>query len=279
MRNLLVELDEYKKNASETEKGIITFILETPSEFLDISIHEAAKKTFTSSSTITRLCKHLGYARFKDFKKALIEASVLQASQKRLETKNIQKANNLESIIDQVTKRNMISLKNSMALLDDKTVDECVTFIEKTPCLFLFGVGSSSLVANDAYLKFLRVNKLCVINSDWDAQEVQAKNMKPEHVALMVSYSGRTKEMIRCAERIKEEGATLIVITKYDTSPLAKMADICLYVASHESPFRSGAMSSRIAQLNVIDILYTAYLNRNYEENVERLYKTYLPKE
>ncbi len=279
VRNILIELDEYEKHASETEKGIIRFILKDPLLFTDLSIHEAAKQTFSSPSSVTRLCRHLGYEKYRDMKKALIEAVLTESRQKRLKTRNIQKEDDLETIVEQVTARNMLSLKNTISLIDAKSLEDCVSAIDETPCLFLFGVGSSLLVAQDAYLKFLRVDKLCVINADWDAQLVQARNIKPGYTALMISYSGRTKEMIRCAEKIIEAGAKLILVTKYDVSPLAKMADICLYVASSETPFRSGAMSSRIAQLNVIDIIYTAYLNRNYEKNIETIYKTHLPKE
>lgn len=71
----------------------------------------------------------------------------------------------------------------------------------------------------------------------------------------------------------------MIAITRFEASALAKMADYCLNVASTELMFRSGAMSSRISQLNMVDILYSAYVNKHYDENLEKISKTYIDKE
>ena len=60
---------------------------------------------------------------------------------------------------------------------------------------------------------------------------------------------------------------------------LSGKADYLLYTSAKEALFRRGASSSRIAQLNIVDILYTAYVNRNYEEVLNRLNKTYMDKE
>lgn len=95
----------------------------------------------------------------------------------------------------------------------------------------------------------------------------------------MISYSGQTEEMITCAEVAKENGATIISITKTEESPINTLADYPIYVSSNEFSFRSGAMSSRIAQLNVIDILFTTYINKMYEESIEILEKTQIKKE
>jgi DNA-binding MurR/RpiR family transcriptional regulator len=77
---------------------------------------------------------------------------------------------------------------------------------------------------------------------------------------------------------VKENGATVIAVTRFEENPLAIIADYNLSVAATEFTFRSGAMSSRIAQLNIIDILYTAYVNRAYEENVMQFQRTHIEK-
>ena len=59
---------------------------------------------------------------------------------------------------------------------------------------------------------------------------------------------------------------------------VAELADYNLYIAANESLFRNGAMSSRIAQLNVVDILYTAYASRHYEETLRALTRTHIYK-
>ena len=88
-----------------------------------------------------------------------------------------------------------------------------------------------------------------------------------------------TNEMIQCARLIKESGAKLISVCGFEKSTIAKMADYNLPVVTNEHIFRSGAMSSRIAQLNVVDILFTAFINRNFEASLQQVSKTHILKE
>ena len=142
----------------------------------------------------------------------------------------------------------------------------------------LFGIGSSLCVAKDTYLKFLRLDKPCVVNEDSHSQLLQARNATAQDVGIVFSYSGQTMEMIQCIKEMKAGGAPVIAVTRYYPSEVAQLADHVLYVAANESLFRNGAMSSRLSQLNVMDILYTAYASRNHEDTMRRLAKTHIYK-
>ena len=77
---------------------------------------------------------------------------------------------------------------------------------------------------------------------------------------------------------LKENKTPIIAITRFVQSPGSDLAEYKLYTAANESVFRSGAMSSRLSQLNVIDILYTALANDSYEQTLEQLSKTHIHK-
>lgn len=128
------------------------------------------------------------------------------------------------------------------------------------------------------YLKFLRLDKPCVVNEDSHSQLLQARNATAQDVGIVFSYSGQTMEMIQCIKEMKAGGAPVIAVTRYYPSEVAQLADHVLYVAANESLFRNGAMSSRLSQLNVMDILYTAYASRNHEDTMRRLTKTHIYK-
>ena len=155
---------------------------------------------------------------------------------------------------------------------------DCVALLHKARVIYLFGLGASLCAAKDAYLKFLRLNKLCIINEDWHSQILQARNATREDVAIVVSYSGVTQEIIECMQELKRNGTPIIAITRCVQSPVSELADHKLYTAANESLFRSGAMSSRMSQLNVIDILYTALANEEYEISLNQLSKTHIRK-
>lgn len=278
MKNVLVRLQEYQINASAAEKGIISYLLEKPEEVSGFSIHKLAKLTYSSPSTIIRLCHKIGFEGYKELQKSLLYELAIRKESDRKQLEEITYQDSLEEIVYKVTCKNIVSLENTMKLIDMPVLEKCVELLLAAKSIYLFGIGSSLLVARDAHLKFLRVGKECFLSDDWHTQYLHAMNITKESVAIIFSYSGLTEEMITCAEVIKKAGAPIILISRFDDSPLARLADYNLCVASSEVIIRSGAMSSRISQLNMVDILYTAYMNHNFEENIKRLKRTHIKK-
>lgn len=278
MKSVLVRLQEYTGKASGAEKGIVSYLLKNPDKVSSLSIHELAELTYSSASTIIRLCRKLGFDGYRDLNKSLVYELALRKSSYDEKNKEITREDSLEVLVDKVTYKNIVSLEDTRKLLDMEVLRECVDLIMNAKTICLFGMGSSLLVAKDAYLKFLRINKPSIISEDWHAQLLQARNMTSEDVAIAISYSGMTEEVLRCVTAAKEKGAPVIAITRFEENPLAIIADYNLSVAATEFMFRSGAMSSRIAQLNIIDILYTAYVNKEYDENLKQFQRTHIDK-
>lgn len=278
MKSALLRLRENLPALSSTEQTIAEYILDHPEGVISLSIHELAKATFTSASSIVRLCNHLGFEGFKDFRKALTYECAVRKQSEAAEQKEIDRSDRIEDIIEKVTYKNIISLENTKNLLEPEIVQTCVNLIRRSRNILLFGIGSSFCVAKDAHLKFLRLNKPCLINEDFHSQILQSRNALPEDLAIVFSYSGQTHEMIECMKTMKERHVPIVAITRCVASPVSELADYCLYTAANESIFRSGAMSSRVAQLNIIDILFTAFTNTTYEESLAQLSKTHIKK-
>jgi RpiR family transcriptional regulator, murPQ operon repressor len=279
MKSVLVRLKEYYNEASATEKEIIRFILADPKKVSQMTVHQLAEVTFSSSSSIIRLCKKNGFHGFKEFNKALIYELALRAQSKQEQKTEITKSDRIEDIIEKVTYKNIVSLEDSKNLIDHEVVFKVIQLLKSSHNICLFGIGSSMNVAKDAQQKFIRLNKHCTLSEDWHVQLLTARNMSSRDIGIIISYSGQTKEMIDCAKAMKNNGVKMISITKYGSSPISELCDYNLYVAANESVFRSGAMSSRISQLNMIDILYTGYANTEFEKSIELIAKTHIRKE
>ena len=278
MSSPLLELREKSKLFSPTEQEIVAHILENPRMVVDLTIHDLAKQTFSSASTIVRLCHHTGYAGYREFRKAVAHELAVRERTRKVEQKEISHSDSIREIIDKITYKNIVSLEETMALMDEQVLRECVELIRRARVIYLFGMGASLCAARDAYLKFLRLNRLCVINEDWHSQLLQARNVTSEDLGIVISYSGATVEVIECMKALKENKTPVIAITRCIDSPVAELADQKLYTTANESIFRSGAMSSRMSQLNIIDILYTVLANQQYEESLEQLSRTHIRK-
>lgn len=278
MKSVLVRFQEYEAKVSGAERLAVRFILEHPKESAAYSINQLAEASFSSSATIVRLCKKMGFSGYKEFQKVLIAEISIREESTSIKNKDIQKEDNIEDLITKVTYKNIVSLEKTRKLIDEDVLKQCVALLGECRNICFFGIGSSLLVAQDAYMKFLRIDKTCFIHEDCHVQLLYAKNLTSKDVAIIISYSGLTEEILRCARTAKERGASVIAITRFADSKLARIADYKLYVAASEVLIRSGAMSSRISQLNVVDILYTAYLNQHFEETAVQVKKTYIPK-
>ena len=278
MNSALLRLRESSERFSSTERGVAERILADPQLVVDLSVHELAQRTFSSPSTIVRMCSHTGYSGYKEFRRAVTYELARREQTRRDEQQEIRRSDSLEQVIDKITYANILSLEETRDLLDVSVLRESVQLLKQARVIHLFGLGASLCAAKDAYLKFLRLNKLSVINEDWHSQLVQSSNATAEDVALVFSYSGATSEVVACMRNLKKNGTPIIAITRCVQTPVYELADHRLYIAANEALFRSGAMSSRMSQLNVVDILFTALANENYEQSVAQLSRTHIQK-
>ena len=267
VQNLLVRLKENRDYVSPTERNFIDFVLEDPERVVGISIHVLAAMSFVSPSTISRLCARLEIGGYKGFQHALVYDLATTREAGRTAIGDISPNDSTARTVFKVTRKNIESLSITEKLNTPDVVDTCVDLMSRAGTINLFGMGSSLLTARDLQYKLVRAGVTCNVSEDWHEQLVRAKNMSQGDLAIAFSYSGKTKEVVTCAGQARSQGADVIVVTRagYD-SDLVRLADKVLYVASTEPILRSSASASRISQLDVVDILFAAYVNKNYEK-------------
>lgn len=278
MKNPLIRLREIYHYLSDSERVVAEYLLANPDVVLAKNIRDLAAKLYVSPSTIVRLCKHLDFSGYREFRQAVIYELAMYDKSQRQENSDITRDDSIESIVEKITNKNIMSLQETCNLIDMGILKKCVELLSSARNVLLFGIGASQCVAKDAYLKFLRLNKPCFISEDWHAQLLMAKNAAKNDVGIINSYSGETVEMVECMRELAKNQTPTIAITRFAPSAIASNATYILYVSARETVFRSGASSSRIAQLNVIDILYTAWASLHYDESMRYLQKTHIEK-
>jgi DNA-binding MurR/RpiR family transcriptional regulator len=223
------------------------------------------------------MCRHLGLSGYRQFQRSLVFELARRRDSERTAIEDVSPKDSIRQTILKVTRRNIESLAITEKLNDPDTIEACVDLMSNAETINLFGMGSSLLSARDLYYKLIRANVRCNINDDWHVQLVNATNMGEGDLAIAFSYSGLTHEVIECSRRAKKRGARLIAITRTGhDSELVRLADQTLYVASTESIFRSSASASRISQLDIVDILFMAYVNKNYDRCSEWFERNYI---
>ena len=255
----------------DSEKKIVEFIEQHQEEIIHLSITEVAERSETSESSIVRLCKRLGYKGFQDLKIHLAKEVVAPEMQIH---EAIEKGDNAVTIKKKVFQSNIQALYDSIEVCSDDEILKAVEAISNARLIEFYGTGGSGTVALDAQHKLLKLGIKSFAYNDSVLQAMSASVLTEQDVVIGISHTGSNTDVLAAMKLAKEAGATLICITNSSKSPITKISDIVLQTASKETLFRTDAISSRIAQLTIIDILVAAVANQKYEMSQANLQKT-----
>ena len=141
--------------------------------------------------------------------------------------------------------------------LDIAAMEKAADALLQAKRIFIFGVGGSAAVAADVQHKFLRLGLDAHALSDVNLQTITAAFTGEKDVVFAISHSGSSKVVVDNTNLAKRNGATVISLSSMGKSPLTELADISLFTAANETRYRIVAISSRIAELTIIDTLYS----------------------
>ncbi|HZG54984.1 MurR/RpiR family transcriptional regulator [Paenibacillus sp.] len=274
MSSIVHSLRERASSFHPKERTLAAYIVEHPLEATRLSITELADRSGTSAATITRFCRALRFDGFAEFKLKLAEELAAPAEGQPT-YQDIVAGNSLERIVGAMEANHLRSIADTTRLLDVGTLQRAIDALHAARRIDLYGVATSGIVAQDAYQKLIRIGKEANAFSDPHLQITSASNLGPGDVAIGISYSGETIETVDALRCAKTQGATTISLTKYGVNALSSAADIALFASSLEEGMRRGDMASRIAQLHVVDILFTGLVSSRFDAYVPRLERTY----
>lgn len=253
-----------------SERYAAQYILEHPEDMIGMTVSQLAEASSSSPSAIIRLCKSLGLKGYQDLK-LRVAGDVQDDSNKGEEYQEISPESNMATIITSVSNNNIYSINETLKILDTEKMEEASQLIENAGRIDFYGTGASQLVAQDALHKFMRINIACTAYPDTHLQLTSAVTLTDQDVAFAFSNSGETVQVVECIKAAKGRGAKTIGITRYGSNTLGDLVDVHIQTLSSESDIRSAATSSRIVQLNIIDILYIAIAGHRYEESLNYL--------
>lgn len=258
--NCLLRIKESLHALSPMEKKMAAYILDHPDQAINLPIDDLAAKGGVSTSTVNRMCRSLGFTGYKEFSMNLY--SVQAAAKESVTFEDIRAGDAPATVLRNISLSSIKAIRDTVAMTDTQTLEAAVDVLCKAKRIDFYGLGASGLVALDAGSKFLRCGKTSFAFTSPHEQILAALTLKKDDVAVLISYSGETIDILKIAQDIRAMGATIISITRFGKNALSEMADIRLHSSSAETMLRAGAMSSRIAQLCVVDTLFASVCSR-----------------
>ncbi|WP_288445068.1 MurR/RpiR family transcriptional regulator [uncultured Serratia sp.] len=268
--NTLDKIQSHLELLSKSERKVAEVILASPQTAIHSSIATLARMADVSEPTVNRFCRRLDTKGFPDFKLHLAQSL---ANGTPYVNRNVEEDDSVDSYTSKIFESVMASLDTVKANLDIAAINRAVDLLTQAKKISFFGLGASAAVAHDAMNKFFRFNIPVVYFDDIVMQRMSCMNSGEGDVVVLISHTGRTKNLVEMAHLARENDATVLAITSRDT-PLAQAASLALLLDVPEDTDVYMPMVSRIAQLTLIDVLATGFTLRRgakFRDNLKRV--------
>jgi RpiR family carbohydrate utilization transcriptional regulator len=258
------------------EKRVADYITQNAEETVNLTIEELARNCNSSYATILRFCKKVGFSGYKDFKNDLIQDVIRNKNIEGItENLSIDINSSTENICEKIFEFSIKTFEESMSILDVSVVETVVQKILNAKSVCIIGAGASGISARYAYSKLFRIGIPCFFEADSTLYKMKVAILNEGDVLFAISSSGRTAEIVECAQMAKKNSVTVISLSDFAISPLTKVSDINLYTTPRNvSLFLNIDMPLIIGQITLIDIIYSCCCVRKSEDAAELYKKT-----
>ena len=250
-----------------SDAKVANLVLADPFRILDTSMSEAASLAGVSQPTVMRFCVAVGFSGYQEFKLRLAQSLALG----RAATHSvISGTDTLGGVADTIFEYTMTSLDWARQHLDRAALARAVDVLAGARSIEFFGYGASAIVAQDAQQKFPLFDVPCRAQSDAHQQIMTASMLRPGDALVVISNTGRTRQIVEAARVAREAGATVVGIVGA-AGPVSAECDVTLLVETLDNTSVYTPTTSRIAALVVVDVLSTAVALRRDGRHGERL--------
>ena len=278
MAELFTTISQARPAMRPAQKKVADFVLKHPEKAASSTISELSKAVGISTASVVRFCEDIEFSSFTAFRLAVSVAS----EQRRVarETFSIDKDeidpnDSMQEVVAKTVFHEVEAIQQTGSNLALKTLEKVVGLITKAKRIELFGLGSSSLATQDLRQKLHRIGLFAFDSPDNHQAITSSALMNPGDVGIVFSHSGVTPETLEVLKIMKRSGAKTVAVTNFPESVISRNADFRLTTVAKETRYRSGAMSSRIAQLALVDFLFVRIMQLRLESAELLLQRTY----
>lgn len=273
--NVLNTISSLYHSLTKSEKKIADTIMLSPDLVAQYPLSEIAKHLEVGEATLVRFCRTIGFKGFSDFKLELsIELATRDNHDETVLETEIMPTDDSLTIAQKLQTAVSNVMTETINLLDFKQLENVVNVIRQSKRLFLFGVGSSGVTAEDAKNKLMRIGLQVDATGNNHFMYMQAALLKPTDVAIGISHSGYSQETAHALKIAKQNGATTVALTHSLRSPVTAFADYVLVNGNKQGKLQGDSIGTKIAQLFVLDLIYALLVQGGAETATQIKQKT-----
>lgn len=251
--NLLDQIQQRLESLNKSERKVATVILRDPKKATSLSIAALAQASLVSEPTVNRFCRNFETKGYPDFKIQLAQSLAVGTP---YISRSVEQDDTTEEYTDKIFTSTIAALDSARKGVDPVAIAKAVDYLIQAKQISFFGLGASGPVATDAQHKFFRFNLPVIAYDDVLMMRMVAAAAQTGDVVVVISYTGRTRDLVDIAQIARGNGATVLAITA-ENSPLAEECTISLAAPTPEDTDVYMPMTSRIVQMTLLDVLAT----------------------
>lgn len=240
-------IEKNRELLNKNENYLLKYILENTEKIANMKIQDLSKYTFTSTATIVRFCKKLGYCGYSEFKANLVN------SIRKENNKDSQKEKGIFLFDDIVKTRDLIN---------EDLIEDVIKMINTAEKIDFYGEGSSKDVCIDMSRKFQLVGKNCRYFNDSSIMYATANDLNEKTLIFAISMSGETAQVIRAVNIAKTKGCKIVSVTGIGYNTLANLSSRCIFIFSSEYEINNIKFKSRVTASAMMEYMFFRYLNK-----------------
>jgi DNA-binding MurR/RpiR family transcriptional regulator len=251
---------------SDAERRIGERVLSDPSATARSTIGELARSSRTSLTTVTRFCRSLGLGGYAELRLGLATEAGRAQSQAWTESmgRGIAPDDPLPRVLQSLVAADTRTIQETAAQLDLAAVERAISALAEARRIAIYAVSGSGTMAHELQLRLYRIGLDATVWIDVHDGLTSAALLGPDDVALGISNSGETVEVLECLAEAGRQRALVIALTNFPRSSITKLADVVLTTAAEDSTRYSGRQSIRVAQMLVLNCLYVGVAQRTH---------------
>jgi DNA-binding MurR/RpiR family transcriptional regulator len=262
---LIVHISGLLPSLSPAEQRVARLVVADPADAARRTITDLATAAETSEATVIRFCRSVGMEGYPQLRIRLAAEAArrVEPPDARVVGGDIPPGADLAQIIATIAFNDARAVEETAEQLDPAVCEQVVDAITAAGRIDVYGAAASGFVASDFQQKLHRIGRTAFYWPDIHMALTSAALLGKGDVAIGISHTGTTSDVIEVLQQARARGATTVALTNFPRSPVTEVVDFVLTPAARETTYRSGAMASRLAQLTVIDCLFVGVAARN----------------
>ncbi|BCB81901.1 MurR/RpiR family transcriptional regulator [Phytohabitans flavus] len=262
---LILHISGLLPSLSPAEQRVARLVVADPADAARRTITDLATAAETSEATVIRFCRSVGMEGYPQLRIRLAAEAArrVEPPDARVVGGDIPPGADLAQIIATIAFNDARAVEETAEQLDPAVCEQVVDAINGASRVDIYGAGASGFVASDFQQKLHRIGRIAFYWPDVHTALTSAALLGKGDVAVGISHSGTTSDVVEVLQQGRARGATTVALTNFPRSPITEVADYVLTTAARETTYRSGAMASRLAQLTVVDCLFVGVAARN----------------